>query len=174
ERAFEPRDQAGQLLFARTGRIGRRHQPAAQLAHGQLERIRVVGDPSAGDPVQREIAGVVVLGVALDAVAIDRLPMLLAGFGDRRLFADLSAACRKHQRRERSRLSYHSLECTFRTGSIVRVPARTVNRPNHASGERYGHMLSIERTTNASGGPIKSLNSLVGSASRASLGPPPA
>jgi len=120
ERALEPRDQARELLLARARRLRGRHQPAAELAHGRLEDLGVIGDLVAGDPVEREIAREFDLVVALGTVPLDRPPVLLAGLGDRGVFPDPPAACREHERRERSRLFDHgltrsldSVDCTW-------------------------------------------------------------
>src|SRR5690606_19074192 len=121
ERALEPCDEARHLVLARALGLRRRHQPAAELADGLLERRGMLGDLVARDAVEREVTRELDLVVTLRAIALDRPPMLLAGFGDRGVAADPSASCRKHQRREQSRLSDHGLGCHLRLSRLYAV-----------------------------------------------------
>ncbi len=91
QRLLEPRDERHQPLLVGARLFRRRHQVAAQLAHGLLERFGVLGHVRGPDLLEvdaaRELGGV----VAIRAVLVDDLPLLAAGCSHRRVVTLLRA-----------------------------------------------------------------------------------
>ncbi len=82
DRALEPRDERvdARLLGLRPAR--RRHQAAAQLAHGGLEHLGLQRHGIGPQPFEHDAARGVGRVVALDAVGLDERPLLLAAVAE--------------------------------------------------------------------------------------------
>src|SRR5215472_4567610 len=76
ERIFEPRNQRVDCLAVRLLRSRRRHDTAAQLAHGLLVKFGILGDARGGiaggdDALEADAANLSLIVVAARAVLLD-------------------------------------------------------------------------------------------------------
>ncbi len=81
QRLLEPRDERREALLIGTRLFRRRHQMAAQLAHGLLEGLGVLGHARGPELLEVEVAGELGAVVAIRAVLLDELPLLRSGGG---------------------------------------------------------------------------------------------
>ena len=92
DRPFEPADEAVDARFLRPRAAGRRHETAAQLAHGRFEGFGVLRDGVRRQPFEHDAARKLGFVVALRAIGFEQAPVLRGTVGKRRKQIDADRA----------------------------------------------------------------------------------